>query len=65
MNSSEKSSIKQRIKELLLITDAVLVAHYYVDGDIQDLKGIVGTGRRPDIKKLQDVLVRTYTHASR
>ena len=37
MNSSEKSSIKQRIKELLHATDAVLVAHYYVDGDIQDL----------------------------
>jgi len=37
MNPSEKSSIKQRIKELLHATDAVLVAHYYVDGDIQDL----------------------------
>ena len=37
MNPSEKSSIKQRIKELLLATDAVVVAHYYVDGDIQDL----------------------------
>ena len=37
MNPSEKSSIKQRIKELLHTTDTVLVAHYYVDGDIQDL----------------------------
>ena len=37
MNTSEKSSIKQRIKELLHATDTVLVAHYYVDGDIQDL----------------------------
>jgi quinolinate synthase len=37
MNPPEKSSINQRIKELLLATDAVVVAHYYVDGDIQDL----------------------------
>ncbi len=34
---AERTSAKQRIRELLRERNAVLVAHYYVDGDIQDL----------------------------
>lgn len=37
LSDKEKESIKQRIKELLKARNAVIVAHYYVDGDIQDL----------------------------
>ena len=33
----EKTRVKARIKELLKAQNAVLVAHYYVDGDLQDL----------------------------
>ena len=33
-----------------------------VDGDIQDLKGIVGTGRKPDIKKLQELEIKAKEH---
>ena len=33
----EKERVKARIKELLKAQNAVLVAHYYVDGDLQDL----------------------------
>ena len=33
----ERSKLKARIKALLKAQDAVLVAHYYVDGDLQDL----------------------------
>ena len=33
----EKTRVKARIKELLKARNAVLVAHYYVDGDLQDL----------------------------
>lgn len=33
----EKLEVIKRIKQLLKEKDAVLVAHYYVDGDIQDL----------------------------
>jgi len=33
----EKVNVIARIKQLLVEKDAVLVAHYYVDGDIQDL----------------------------
>lgn len=33
----EKSIVIARIKQLLIEKDAALVAHYYVDGDIQDL----------------------------
>ena len=33
----EKARVKARIKELLKAQNAVLVAHYYVDGDLQDL----------------------------
>ena len=35
--ASEKTQVIARIKQLLIEKDAVLVAHYYVDGDIQDL----------------------------
>lgn len=34
---SEITVLKQEISELLCQRDAVLVAHYYVDGDVQDL----------------------------
>lgn len=34
---AERDELKQRIKQLLAERDAVLVAHYYVDGDLQDL----------------------------
>jgi quinolinate synthase len=33
----EKDAVIARIKQLLIEKDAALVAHYYVDGDIQDL----------------------------
>jgi quinolinate synthase len=36
-NATEKLAQKQRIKELLKQQNAVLVAHYYVDGDLQEL----------------------------
>ena len=35
--ASEKAAVVQRIKQLLIEKDAALIAHYYVDGDIQDL----------------------------
>ena len=35
--AQEKEATKARIKELLKAKNAVLVAHYYVDGDLQDL----------------------------
>lgn len=34
---AEKSALKERIKALLKEKQAVLVAHYYVDADLQDL----------------------------
>jgi quinolinate synthase len=34
---NEKLAVVNRIKQLLKEKDAALVAHYYVDGDIQDL----------------------------
>ena len=37
LHGSEKTFVIERIKQLLLEKDAALVAHYYVDGDIQDL----------------------------
>ena len=33
----ERARLKARAKELLRQHDATLVAHYYVDGDLQDL----------------------------
>ena len=35
--ADEKARVKDRIKALLNARNAVLVAHYYVDGDLQDL----------------------------
>jgi len=37
LSNSEKSDIKNKIRALLKARNAVIVAHYYVDGDIQDL----------------------------
>ncbi|MEP7282677.1 MAG: quinolinate synthase, partial [Rubrivivax sp.] len=34
---AEKAEARKRIKALLKAQDAVMVAHYYVDGDLQDL----------------------------
>jgi quinolinate synthase len=36
-SATEKTALKERIKRLLKEREAVLVAHYYVDGDLQDL----------------------------
>ncbi|HEY8977038.1 MAG TPA: quinolinate synthase NadA [Burkholderiaceae bacterium] len=36
-SAHERTRLKARAKELLKRHDAVLVAHYYVDGDLQDL----------------------------
>ncbi len=40
--ANEKQEIIERIKQLLISKDAVIVAHYYVDGDIQDLAHATG-----------------------
>ncbi|CAM3795353.1 quinolinate synthase NadA [Polynucleobacter brandtiae] len=37
LHGSEKATVIARIKQLLIEKNAALVAHYYVDGDIQDL----------------------------
>jgi len=37
LTGAEKTVLKERIKRLLKERDAVLVAHYYVDADLQDL----------------------------
>lgn len=37
LNSAQRKTVKQRARELLEQHRAVLVAHYYVDGDLQDL----------------------------
>ena len=37
ISEQEKKQLKQRIRELLKAKDAVLIAHYYVDADIQEL----------------------------
>ena len=37
LHGSEKADVIARIKKLLVKKDAALIAHYYVDGDIQDL----------------------------
>src|SRR6184192_1985831 len=36
-SADERARLKARARELLKQHDAVLVAHYYVDGDLQDL----------------------------
>jgi len=37
LHRAEKAAVIARIKQLLIDKNAALVAHYYVDGDIQDL----------------------------
>jgi quinolinate synthase len=37
LSASERNSLKEQIRRLLKLRNAVLVAHYYVDGDLQDL----------------------------
>jgi len=37
LTADMKAQVKARIKEQLKAHNAVLVAHYYVDGDLQDL----------------------------
>lgn len=37
LSGTDRSELKSRIKQLLLDSNAVLVAHYYVDGDLQEL----------------------------
>jgi quinolinate synthase len=37
MDGPQRDALKQRIKQLLKQQDATLVAHYYTDGDLQDL----------------------------
>lgn len=37
LDDDTKTALKERIKRLLMEQDAVLVAHYYVDGDLQEL----------------------------
>ena len=37
LNQAEKANVFARIKQLLKSQDAVLIAHYYVDADIQQL----------------------------
>jgi quinolinate synthase len=37
LSASERNSLKAQIRRLLKERNAVLVAHYYVDGDLQDL----------------------------
>ena len=37
MPEAERQQLKEQIKARLKALDAVLVAHYYVDGDIQEL----------------------------
>ena len=37
LHGAHKAAVIASIKELLIEKDAALVAHYYVDGDIQDL----------------------------
>ena len=42
LSDVRRQELKREIKELLTRRDAVLVAHYYVDGDIQDLADETG-----------------------
>lgn len=37
LSAAERQRLKARAAELLARRQAVLVAHYYVDGDLQDL----------------------------
>lgn len=42
MTNPAKEEIKAEIKKLAKEKDAVILAHYYVDGDIQDIADYVG-----------------------
>ena len=42
LSVDERQRLQQRVAELLKARDAVLVAHYYVDGDVQDLAEATG-----------------------
>ena len=42
LSAARKEALRDDIKRLLVERDAVLVAHYYVDGDIQDLADETG-----------------------
>ena len=42
VTEARKDELKEEIRELLAMQDAVLVAHYYVDGDVQDLASETG-----------------------
>ena len=37
LSEGEKTALKDKIKQLLKKENGVLVAHYYTDGDLQDL----------------------------
>ncbi len=37
LNDADKAALRDRVKQLLREQNAVLVAHYYVDGDLQEL----------------------------
>ena len=37
LRGAEKDALKAEIRELLRAREATLIAHYYVDGDVQDL----------------------------
>jgi quinolinate synthase len=37
VSPDQRAALKDRIKRLLVARDAVMVVHYYVDGDLQDL----------------------------
>lgn len=39
---SEKASVSEKIRQLCSYKDAVILAHYYVDGEIQDIADYVG-----------------------
>jgi len=42
LGAKEKSALVHRIKDLLKANNAILVAHYYVDGDLQELAEATG-----------------------
>ena len=51
IDESVKQALLTEIKKLLIEQDAVLVAHYYVDDELQDLADATGgTGRRQRLR---------------
>ncbi|GAB0149977.1 MULTISPECIES: quinolinate synthase NadA [unclassified Marichromatium] len=61
LSADEKRATKERIAKLLKAQDAVLVAHYYTDGDLQELAEETG-GRVAD--SLEMARFGTQTEAS-